>query len=167
VANSAPSFELPYEVVNLSDCQALRLWVRLLFEVPDNGDRIAMDFRIDTGADVSMIPGNLWNPAIQPLTNWPPGVDFRTASGTVLPARRAVGVRFRFLPLLSEVFRTDFAIATGVVADYGLLAWRDLALDFDIRSSQTPRLFPDGESLALPGVLRLTLRSDRFPVRVG
>ena len=162
-----PSFELTYRVVRLAGVEALRLHVDLLFEVPDQGEWIKIPFRVDTGADVSMIPGNLWNPSIQSLTNWPPGVNFHTASGTVLPTRWAVGVRFRFFPLSSETLRTDFAIATGLTSDYGLLAWRDLALDFDIRSFQLPRLFPDGESIALPGRIRLTLRPDRFPVRVG
>ena len=98
-------------------------------------------------------------------TVWTPS-SFRTASGTVLPTRRAFGVRFRYLPMSSETFRTDFAISPGASADYGLLAWRDLALDFDARTVQRPRAYPDG-TLALSGILRLTLRPDRFPVRVG
>ena len=154
-------------MVNLSGVEVLRLRVRLLFEVPATGEWVETPFRVDTGADVSLMPGNLWNPAIQSLTNWPPGVDFRTASGTVLPTRRAIGVRFRFLPLLSETFCTDFSVATTVTSDYGLLAGRDLALDFDICTAHRPRTYPDGSALAFPGVLRLTLRPDRFPVRVG
>jgi len=167
VAIARPSFELTHEVVNLSGVEVLRLRVRLLFEVPATGEWVETPFRVDTGADVSLMPGNLWNPAIQSLTNWPPGVDFRTASGTVLPTRQAIGVRFRFLPLLSETFCTDFSVATTVTSDYGLLAGRDLALDFDICTAHRPRTYPDGSALAFPGVLRLTLRPDRFPVRVG
>ncbi len=167
MATPPPSFELTHRVVKLANIESLQLHVELQLALPEMGEWVKIPFRVDTGADVSLIPGNLWNPAIQSLTNWSPGVDFRTASGTVLPTRRAIGVRFRFLPLLSETFRTDFSVATTVASDYGLLAWRDLALDFDIHTAHRPRTYPDGSALAFPGVLRLTLRPDRFPARVG
>ena len=167
MATPAPSFDIAHKVVDLAGNWVLRLLVDLQFSHPDTGELIDVPFRIDTGADVSVIPGWAWVAGLHPLQNWPPDISYRTASGAVVESRRARGLRYRFAKCADAWFRTDFSVATTVSSDYGLLAWRDLALDFDIHTAHRPRAYPDGTSLAFPGVLRFTLRPDRFPVRVG
>ena len=142
--------------------------IPLRIENPLSQEWITFPFRLDSDADFSIIPESFLQRLELPLEDWRPGLTIRTASGTVLATRQARQVRYEFLRLADARFRTDFAVSANLPTHYGLLAWRDVALDFRIRTTQLPRfLSPVSMLVGVPGIVEMCLRMDRFPDRIG
>ena len=163
-----PCFDVSHTVNLIDDLFTLRVDLSLRLADPGTGRSWVFPFRFDTGADISVIPDSFLARVPFPLNEWQPGLTFRTASGNPMRSRRARGVEYEFPRLPGIRFKTDFAVTGDLTKPYGLLAWRDLALDFDVRTPVLPRLTSAGIiALGLPGVLRFCLRPDRYPDRVG
>ena len=130
--------------------------------------RTALTFLVDTGSAVSILPESVAVDLGLRLGSWPNPLGIRSASGGPLRSRPARGVRYEFDRLPGHAFRTDFAVSPDLKTRFGLLAWRDLALDFDIRTVTLPQLVTiTGTTTGRPGTVRFTLRSDRLSDRVG
>lgn len=160
-------FQLTHDTPTIRAIQALRLNVDLDLVDAAGTRTCRVPFRVDTGADVSVIPPQFMGQLGWQLSSAQDGLQIETASGNRLPCRLAFGRTFRFRPLAGFWFRTDFAVSNGLHTQFGLLAWRDLALDFWSRTTHMPRLGPGSSSLLVPGIQQFCLRTDRFPARIG
>ncbi len=162
-------FDLTHTVVTHDDVTCLRLDVTLLLWDAGEERFSPVRFRIDSGSDVSVVARTVTDRLMWPTEPWPGRSALRTSSGDDLRIERVAGVRYRFPRLPAFTFRTDFAVADELPADFGLLAWRDLAFDFGVRTLHLPRLDPLFGQVFIPGTQQFCLRPDaeRFPGRVG
>lgn len=160
---SPDHFDIDHQVRSVGGRVVLRLVLDLRLAGP--GGVRQLTFRVDTGADVSVIP----EPVAVALGLRPEGgLTVRSASGVPMRGRWARGVRYEFDRFSGLWFRSDFVVSPDLKSRDSLLAWRDLALDFDIRTTALPNLQvgPYG-AFGRPGTVRFTLRSDRDADRVG
>lgn len=162
----SPHFEITHQTVLAGGLTGLRLELELRLIGP-TGVESPHWFRVDTGADVSMITESVAFGLGLRLDPWPSSRTPRAATGSPMRCRLARGVRYEFEDFRGFRFRTDFAVSPDLTRCDGLLAWRDLASDFDVRTTILPRRFPGGTALGVPGTVRFTLRNDRFLDRIG
>jgi hypothetical protein len=160
-------FDVLYRMVTLAGITSFRVEITLRVENPRDGRSHPFPFRLDTGTDITVIPAAFNSLLDLPLVPWPARLNIRSASGRDLRCERARRVRYQVRHLTAAWFASDFAVSPDLTTNYGLLAWRDIVTDFDIRTVSLPRLFPGTNQLFLPGQLRLCLRPDRFPDRIG
>jgi len=116
-------------------CYAVTALEFLTGDISDVTTSPPLTFRLDTAADVSMIPG-AWLDGQQQL-----GPFFTVLEGTVhlgtaggeVPCLMAIGGRFRFLGFAAE-YPIEVAVVPTLGRPYGLLSLRDIVRHFDIRS---------------------------------
>lgn len=164
----SPYFDAPNKLVVVGGMPALRLELELRLLGP-TGIESSHWLRIDTGSDVSMLAEPMAVALGLRLSPWISGVPVpRAATGSPMRCRLARGVRYEFEKLRGPWFRTEFAVSPDLKGRDGLLAWRDLALDFDIRTVALPKLQSGPYGVfGTAGTVRFTLRNDRSLDRVG